>query len=69
MIGNEPSFGADPSFFNLVRSMGADPLGTPGSGSAAGEALPALAPHGTTVVALRFADGVVMAGDRRATEG
>ena len=25
--------------------------------------------HGTTVVALRFADGVVMAGDRRATEG
>jgi proteasome beta subunit len=26
-------------------------------------------PHATTVVALRFADGVVMAGDRRATEG
>ena len=25
--------------------------------------------HGTTVIALRFADGVVMAGDRRATEG
>ena len=25
--------------------------------------------HGTTVVALRFSDGVVMAGDRRATEG
>ncbi|HUO48092.1 MAG TPA: proteasome subunit beta [Acidimicrobiales bacterium] len=25
--------------------------------------------HGTTVVALRFEDGVVMAGDRRATEG
>jgi proteasome beta subunit len=25
--------------------------------------------HGTTVAALRFADGVVMAGDRRATEG
>jgi proteasome beta subunit len=30
--------------------------------------MPAVA-HGTTVVALRFADGVVMAGDRRATEG
>ena len=28
-----------------------------------------MAAHGTTVVALRFADGVVMAGDRRATEG
>jgi proteasome beta subunit len=25
--------------------------------------------HGTTVAAMRFADGVVMAGDRRATEG
>ena len=25
--------------------------------------------HGTTVVALRFVDGIVMAGDRRATEG
>ena len=25
--------------------------------------------HGTTVEALRFADGIVMAGDRRATEG
>jgi proteasome beta subunit len=27
------------------------------------------APHGTTIVALEFADGVVMAGDRRATMG
>ncbi len=26
-------------------------------------------PHGTTVVALRVADGVIMAGDRRATAG
>jgi proteasome beta subunit len=26
-------------------------------------------PHATTVVALRFADGIIMAGDRRATEG
>jgi proteasome beta subunit len=26
-------------------------------------------PHGTTIVALRYASGVVMAGDRRATEG
>ncbi|MEI6360564.1 MAG: proteasome subunit beta [Actinomycetes bacterium] len=28
-----------------------------------------LAPHGTTIVALRTADGAVMAGDRRATMG
>src|SRR5688500_1131144 len=25
--------------------------------------------HGTTVVAIRYADGVIMAGDRRATSG
>jgi proteasome beta subunit len=30
---------------------------------------PGLAPHGTTIVALRTADGLVMAGDRRATMG
>ena len=27
------------------------------------------APHGTTILAVRYVDGVVMAGDRRATEG
>jgi len=32
-------------------------------------AQPAAAPHATTVVALRFAEGVIMAGDRRATMG
>jgi proteasome beta subunit len=61
-----PSFGADPSFLNLVRSTGAEPFANlpEGSGDAS-----ALSPHGTTIVALRYADGVVMAGDRRATEG
>ncbi|MCY7341751.1 MAG: proteasome subunit beta [Pseudonocardia sp.] len=34
---------------------------TPGSGLQV--------PHGTTIVALQFADGVVIAGDRRATSG
>jgi proteasome beta subunit len=28
-----------------------------------------LAPHGTTIIALNYADGVLMAGDRRATMG
>ncbi len=37
--------------------------------SAAAQALSASVPHGTTVLALRYADGVVVAGDRRATEG
>jgi proteasome beta subunit len=45
-----------------------------GSGGAAGSAGGsesgfAGAPHATTVVALRYADGVIMAGDRRATMG
>jgi len=31
--------------------------------------VPALTPHGTTIVAAAFAGGVIMAGDRRATAG
>jgi proteasome beta subunit len=56
-----------PSFAALIRhSDPTRPLlpsaeGAPGTG-------PGVA-HGTTVVAVRFSDGVVMAGDRRATEG
>lgn len=65
MIGDQPSFGADPSFFNLLR--GADPLKAGPSGGSEGLAQPL--PHGTTVVALRFVEGVIMAGDRRAVEG
>ena len=38
-----------------------------GRGAEAG-AVPSF-PHGTTVLAMRFADGVLMAGDRLATEG
>ncbi len=40
-----------------------------GGGAASGSSAPLSVAHGTTVVALRYADGVVMAGDRRATEG
>ncbi|HEV2636594.1 MAG TPA: proteasome subunit beta [Actinocrinis sp.] len=39
-------------------------LGVPGGGP-----VPLEAPHGTTIVALTFPGGVVMAGDRRATAG
>jgi proteasome beta subunit len=55
-----------PSFVALLRRS--DPLL---SHLAVPEAVAGAGPvrHGTTVVALRFADGVVMAGDRRATEG
>jgi proteasome beta subunit len=54
---------ADPgsSFPELLRRVGLGPA-TSGDGSID-------APHATTCVALRFVDGVVMAGDRRATSG
>lgn len=56
--------GANPSFFDLVVSTRPESLPTPASPSVM-EGLP----HGTTVLGLKFDGGVVMAGDRRATEG
>jgi proteasome beta subunit len=53
---------ANPSFSDLLARVEPTLLPT------APDAVPTV-PHGTTVVALRFADGIVMAGDRRATEG
>src|SRR6187200_598935 len=58
--------GDDPgsSFPELLRRIGATaPALNAGSESLAG------VPHATTCVAMRYADGVVMAGDRRATAG
>lgn len=52
------------SFTDLLASMGA----LPSIEFPPGER-PLGAPEGTTVLALRYQDGVVMAGDRRATEG
>jgi len=49
------------SFMQLLKATGIDPFG-----QAAGDLE---VPHGTTCVALRFVDGVVIAGDRRATAG
>ncbi|HMD45748.1 MAG TPA: proteasome subunit beta [Acidimicrobiales bacterium] len=56
-----PSEDPGPDFAALLRRTG-------GPGLPAGSQ-PLPVTHATTVVALRFADGVVMAGDRRATEG
>lgn len=62
--------GDDPgsSFPDLLRR-----IGLPGSGFdgdlPVGAAAHLDVPHATTCVALRYADGVVMAGDRRATSG
>jgi proteasome beta subunit len=57
-----PTEDPGPDFVGLLRRTGAD-AALPGRD---GE-LPVR--HATTVVALRFADGIIMAGDRRATEG
>lgn len=54
------------SFTDFLASH--DPAMLPGANLHA-SASPVEAPHGTTIVALTFADGVVMAGDRRATMG
>ncbi len=60
-----------PSFAALIRHSelaGAAPRPGAATGAGDGHGGPSVA-HGTTVVAMRYADGVVMAGDRRATEG
>lgn len=54
-----------PSFTELLRKVGLDPF-APVSGEGGP---PFDIRHGTTIAALRYADGVVMAGDRRATAG
>src|SRR5690606_12001033 len=58
--GDDPG----PSFTALLHKSGFEPprLSGPVEGT-----LPIT--HGTTVVAIRYADGAVMAGDRRATSG
>ncbi|MGB3896197.1 MAG: proteasome subunit beta [Mycolicibacter sinensis] len=55
------------SFSDFLRRQAPDllPAGSAGLNSAAGVDLP----HGTTIVALKFPGGVVMAGDRRSTQG
>jgi proteasome beta subunit len=56
------------SFFELIEVD--YPHLRPATSERSGAAVASLSiPHGTTVLALRFADGVLMAGDRLATEG
>jgi proteasome beta subunit len=59
-------FGSSPSFLDLVRRERPEAL--PGA-LRQGEPQAALVPHGTTVLGLKYADGMLMAGDRRATAG
>ncbi|MBV8960376.1 MAG: proteasome subunit beta [Actinobacteria bacterium] len=57
-VGEDPG----PSFSRLLKATGHASPRLDG-----GEQLEIR--HGTTIVAIRYADGVIMAGDRRATEG
>lgn len=61
-----PNEDPGPSFHALLRKLDLTP-----SQAITGQAGTGTFPvtHGTTIVALRYADGVVMAGDRRATAG
>lgn len=59
-----PTDDPGPSFSALLRKLDMAPPDVPNGASDAFEIT-----HGTTVVALRYVDGVVMAGDRRATAG
>ncbi len=56
------------SFYQLLVSQGLVPLQAAVTPERQGEGSLSI-PHGTTVLALTYADGVVMAGDRMATEG
>jgi len=60
--GDDPG----PSFAALLRRTDPTTPLLPGADASGGSLT---VRHGTTVVALRFGDGVIMAGDRRATEG
>jgi len=66
-----PTFRADddpgPSFLDVLRRAGGEPRWADLPRDTSN--LPYELTHGTTVVAIRYVDGVVMAGDRRATAG
>jgi proteasome beta subunit len=62
-------FGYSASSFAALLRQEAPHLLPPSGGGAAGDPGAPAIPHGTTVLALRYRDGVVMAGDRQASEG
>ena len=62
-----PGFDPGPSFVDVLRRTA--PHALPGAGLSGSATPPFEITHGTTVVAIRFDGGVVMAGDRRATAG
>jgi len=66
--GGRPFESHGTDFVSLLRAHGRDPFATAPPGAGPPAPTPAI-PHGTTICAVRYVDGVVMAGDRRATAG
>ncbi|GAA4379111.1 proteasome subunit beta [Paeniglutamicibacter cryotolerans] len=64
-----PELPAGPSFLEYLNRERPDLLPAASVPAAAPGHGPGQVPHATTIVALAYADGVVMAGDRRATIG
>lgn len=58
-----------PSFAELLKRSGFDNQTSPEAGRFGAKVAAEHYRHGTTCVALRYADGVLLAGDRRATSG
>jgi len=63
-----PGFGLNPSFADLVRRERPEALPQAMRAEVTAAAA-AQIPHGTTVLGMKYADGVIVAGDRRATAG
>src|SRR6201999_3651529 len=57
------------SFADFLRRQAPELLPATRGGAAESGAAGAQLPHGTTIVALKFPGGVVLAGDRRSTQG
>ena len=66
--GDRRGFGVSPSFVDALAEFGPEPARTQPTQHATGGQSLTFA-HGTTIIGLKFEGGVIMAGDRRATEG
>src|SRR3954465_15861998 len=62
-----PNEDPGPNFVDLLRKLGHQPMGPSDLGNTDASAFVDI--HATTIVAIRYADGVVMAGGRRAPAG
>ena len=67
LSGGDRRFGVSPSFIDALAEHRPGAVGHQPAPAPTGQ--PLTFAHGTTIIGLKFDGGVVMAGDRRATEG